>query len=127
MKKFLFALLAVLLLLAGCGKKEPEVTPTYEYAPGRCTVGITVGETGYYGMFADVALDFKNDALVNVEITNPTLLAFRASERWEGGYYVYSREEINRIIESLEQYDDPELQSLIDALRSGLLMTEAST
>ena len=93
-------------------------------------VGISVGETGFYSCFADARLCYHKNELIDIEIMNPVLLSFRASERWAGGYYVYSYEEIQNIIKILKSYDMtsfPELASVIETLDYGLLMTQAST
>ena len=126
MKKYLFVILACLLLLTGCGKRE-ATGPMSDALPVHCVVGIRVGEEGYYSMFADATLTYYNGELTEIELDNPVLLAFSASENWDGGYYVYSYEEISSIIETLQQYDDPELHAIIEQLQRGLLMIEAST
>lgn len=126
MKRIIPILLTLMFLLTGCSKPvEEEPIVTYdEYYPNICA-GITVGEEGYYSMFADVELHYYKGELADVELSNPVLLAFRHSEDWDGGYYVYSYEEIQAIIEVLKQY--PELSDIVNELEQGLLMTEAST
>lgn len=144
MKKLIVIVAVLTLLLYGCGKRAedpPEVTDTPE-ASGpqwnwttetydRITVGISVGEEGFYSAWADAELTYMDGSLVNIDILQPTLLAFRASEKWPGGYMVHSVEEINKTIEKLEalrgMVPDETLDEIIETLKNGLEMTEAST
>lgn len=140
MKK-LIAIMAILILtLTACGKQAPDPEPETE-GPSypsyvtrtfdNRTVGIQIGEEGYYSTYADIEVTYINDDVIDVEIIQPVLLAFRASEKWPGGYYVHSVEEIEQIIEQLEALrdyvPDEDLDSIIEALKSGCLMIEAST
>lgn len=138
MKKLLVITIALLLILAGCGKTAPDPAAPEETEPvyhsetiDRLTVGIQIGEEGYYSTYADAEISYLDDEIVDIVIYDPTLLAFRASEDWPGGYYVHSYEEITKIIEQLEELrgvaPEEKLNEIIDALQHGLLMTEAST
>jgi hypothetical protein len=130
MKKYITPLL--LGIICGLVISHFVVTPLLNKPPKyyseeheNITVGIAVGEEGYYCTFSDVTLEFYEGSVVNIEITDPTLLAFVHSENWDGGYYVYSYTEIQELIETLRKY--PELEDLVNTLEHGLLMTEAST
>ena len=143
MKKLIIIVAALALLLSACGKQaeQPETSdapedagPRYEYTTetyNQITVGIAVGEEGYYTAWADAELNYMDGSLVNIDILQPTLLAFRASEKWAGGYMVHSVEEINKTIEKLEalrgMVPDEALDEIIETLKNGLEMTEAST
>ena len=139
MKKLIIIVAALILTLTACGKQAPDpaetsepVEPVYRSEQtGRITVGIQIGEEGYYSTFADAEISYLDDEIVDIVIYDPTLLAFRASEDWPGGYYVHSYEEITKIIEQLEELrgaaPEEKLNEIIDALQHGLLMTEAST
>ena len=95
--------------------------------PNRCIVSVPVGESGYYTLLSDVDLVYSEEAITEIRLENPTLLAFRASERWAGGYYVYSHEQIQTIIETLRHKNVSGMQSIIEELERGFLKTEAST
>lgn len=123
MKKIIGLWLVLMLALTACGKTEMPSDVNTE----QVCVGIKVGESGYYSTMADVELHYYNGKLTDIKVIDPTLLAFQVSEKWDGGAYIYSYEEISEIIDSLKQYDDPELEELIKALQQGLLMTQEST
>ena len=129
--KLLAVLFAVSVLVTACGQKAPEpeeeIFKTYDDYHNNITVGISVGEEGYYSTYADVVLHYYRGNLADIEIIDPTLLAFKHSEDWDGGYYVYDYTVIQEIITVLRQSDDPQLQMIADELEHGLLMTEAST
>lgn len=139
MKKMIIIVAALILALTACGKQTPDpaetsepVEPVYRSEQtGRITVGIQIGEEGYYSTFADAEISYLDDEIVDIVIYDPTLLAFRASEDWPGGYYVHSYEEITKIIEQLEDLrgvaPEEKLNEIIEALQHGILMTEAST
>ena len=144
MKKIVVLLLTILFTFAACTATKTEETISAETLTSaeilseeikqvdyeKMCVGISVGETGFYSCFADARLCYHQNELIDIEIMNPILLSFRASERWVGGYYVYSYEEIQNIIKILKSYDTtsfPELTSIIETLDYGLLMTQAST
>ena len=138
MKRIIGLLVVAGLTLTACRAKNAETVLTSTVlADGieqiqyeRMCVGISIGETGYYSCFADAKLRYSKEELIDIEIIDPILLSFHASERWEGGYYVYSYREIREIIDSLNNCDTeacPEMSSIIDVLEHGLLMTQAST
>lgn len=126
--KIIGVLLLIAVLVTACGKTEPkwEDRFTTEDA-GRICVGIKVGEEGYYSLWADAEVQYFDGKLDGINPDNLTLLAFKHSENWDGGYYVYDRTEIEEIISILLQSDDKEMQIIADRLMQGLLMTEAST
>jgi len=139
MKKLIVIMAILILTLTACGKQAPgqaetsePIEPVYSSEQtGRITVGIQIGEEGYYSTCADAEISYLDGEIVDIVIYNPTLLAFRASEDWPGGYYVHSVEEIEQIREQLEDLrgivPEEKLNEIIDALQHGLLMTEAST
>ena len=105
------------------------LTDRYQVTPSeveRMPVGIKVGEEGYYSVMADVELVYYKGEIAEVYLDNPTLLAFRVSENWDGGAVVYDYAEVERIIAYLKtlEYD---CDDLIEFLERGLILTEAST
>ena len=88
MKKMIIIVAALILALTACGKQTPDpaetsepVEPVYRSEQtGRITVGIQIGEEGYYSTFADAEISYLDDEIVDIVIYDPTLLAFRASE-----------------------------------------------
>lgn len=139
MKKLIVIMAVLILALTACGKQTPDpaeasepVEPVYRSEQtSRITVGIQIGEEGYYSAFADAEVSYLDDEIVDIVIYDPTLLAFRASENWPGGYYIHSVEEVEQILEQLEDLrgivPEETLNEIIEALQHGILMTEAST
>jgi hypothetical protein len=137
MKKLLIMTFALLLVLTGCATTEPENTAepvveykedifkTYDDYHNQMIVDIGVGEEGFYSTYADVVLHYYRGELSYIYVKDPVLLAFRHSEKWEGGYHVYSHAEIEAIIERLQEY--PELEDIVHDLEYGLFMDNAST
>jgi hypothetical protein len=119
---YIFLGLLTALLLFAVYQKNKVQTQTASVC-----VDISVGETGYYGLVSNVELQYYKNELTNIKLYNPTLLSFKASERWNGGYYVYSFDDVQQIIKALRESDSPDVESIIDALQSGLLITQAST
>ena len=90
----------------------------------RIPVGIKVGEEGYYELAADTSYVYYNGTISEIYLDNVTLLAFKVSEKWEGGAMVYDYSEIETIIQELREKG---LDDIADRLEEGLLLTQAST
>lgn len=134
MKKSLLiiCLTLVMIFMTSCGKTEPTTEAEIPWEErftteetGRIGIGIEVGEEGFYSLWGDAELQYYCGNLDGINISNLTLLAYKHSEKWEGGYYVYSYVEIQKIIDTLKQY--PELEDIINDLENGLLIDQAST
>lgn len=147
MKK-LIAIMAVLILtLTACGKQatDPSSSPETETETtepqdaelwcdrfmkedvGRIGVGIHVGNTGFYSLEADAEVQYFDGKIDGINLDNLTLMAFRVSEKWNGGARIYDESEISEILDILRSMNDPDLQEVIERLEQGLLLTEAST
>jgi len=90
----------------------------------RIPVGIKVNEEGYYSLLADVEFAYYDGEISEIYLDNPTLLAFKVSEYWQGGAMVYDYDTIRAIIDVLRAEG---LDDLADELENGLLLTEAAT
>ena len=144
MKKQVFAAalsLAMVFALAGCSQQPEEGTveafvPTGEISAETVCVDVTANEDGYYSLFADVTVDFGDDGQIQtVSIEDTTLLAFKVSSRCPGGAYIYTGEDMQRLIEQLgsaaTRAGDGEtkdlIQSVIEELETGGPIEGAST
>ena len=100
-------ILAVLMVLAitGCRsstvEEQPKVKDGTESYSNLC-VDIGVGEDGYYGMWADAELIYENGELTSIYLENPTLLAYKVSEKWTDGIAIMSGEELYELLDMLE-------------------------
>lgn len=107
-KAFLILMAALLLIMTGCEatqptqtEPEPEGSRVEHYT--RVCVDISVHEDGFYGTWADVDLHYYAGKLSSISISDPTLLAFKVSSRYENGVYILSGSEGGSIAEVLEE------------------------
>lgn len=140
MKRFVALILAVLMMSAitGCRsstvEEQPEAKDGAERYSSLC-VDIGVGESGYYGMWADTELVYENGELVSIYLENPTLLAFKVSERWADGIAVMSGEELYELLDMLESmrqtYKNEDVQArlleIIEKLEGVAVLTDCPT
>ena len=127
---FIFFLIGLMFVMAACAKQDAEKEIPWEERftydqSNDVVVLVTVGDTGGYSFWADADLTYLDGRLTELVLYDPTLLAYRVSEDWEGGAHVYSEAEIQRIIDLLR--DIPGTEEVIEALEQGWLLTEAST
>lgn len=110
MVKRIFALaLAVVMVFSatGCAQEKPDgtveaVVPTGEISAEQVNAGISTPGDGYYNVFVDITVGFNEDGEISyVYLENPILLAFKVSENWHGGVYLYSGEEMAEMLETL--------------------------
>jgi uncharacterized protein YceK len=134
MKKLLAITIALLLILAGCGKTAPDPAAPEETEPvyrsetiDWLTVGIQIGEEGYYSTYAGAEISYLGDEIVDIVIYDPVLLAYHVSEQWNQGARIYDEAEISEILDLLKAMNNPDLQEIIERLEKGLLLTEAAT
>lgn len=140
MKKILALLLAasICLVMTACAKSVEASPPSESEAETEksTVIYIDVGEQGCYNLLADVELNYDDDGeLTYISLTDPTLLAFSVSERWEGGVCLISGSEMTEIMtllhEMLQTYRSDALQDdlikVIEMLENHPAMTGAST
>ena len=73
MKKLIIIVAALILTLTACAKQTPDpaeasepVEPVYRSEQtGRITVGIQIGEEGYYSTYADAEISYLDDEIVD--------------------------------------------------------------
>lgn len=139
------AVLMVLCIavLAGCSNKMINENPapadesineqskvTYEHM----IVGLDI-EGIYLDMMSDVTAEYHNGHLSYVSIENPAILAYCASDKWDGGMAMVDGNQIAKTIETLEmmckyaENDEQmaQLMKLIDYYNSVFVYTYCPT
>lgn len=53
-------------------------------------------------MWADAELIYENGELTSIYLENPTLLAYKVSEKWTDGIAIMSGEELYELLDMLE-------------------------
>lgn len=102
----LFICLAIVFVLTSCGQqtitveseKSEERLERYE----QVCVDIGVNEDGYYGLLADVEINYSGKELGYIYIDDPTLLAFCVSSE-RGGVWLIDLEKGSQIIDELTE------------------------
>lgn len=109
-RKILAILMAATIMLqgAGCTRKQEggtaETIPAGKITAEQVNVGFSTDNDGYYDLFADITVSFGEDGEIEYALlSNPVLLAFKVSEDWPGGVYIYSCEEMDGILERLQK------------------------
>lgn len=131
MKRFLLMTAVLVLALAALLPLADQALPTKSDvmqetdAPVRAWVDIAVGQEGYYSFLGDIRLHLYEEKVTGVELSDLRLMSFHHSEAWAGGYYVYSYDDIQSVIDTLRSH--PELHEETALLEQGFLVTEAST
>ncbi len=140
MKRIFALILAVIIMIAITGCRSGAVEEKTETKDGTesytsLCIDIGVGESGYYGMWADTELIYENGELASIYLEKPTLLAFSVSERWTDGIAVMSGEELYELIDMLESmrqtYKNEDVQArllkIIEKLENVAVLTGCST
>lgn len=136
----IFMAAAIMLQGAGCTQKEEDGTaeaiiPAGEISAERVNAGLSTDNGGYYDLFVDITVGFgENGEIEYAYLSNPVLLAFKVSEDWPGGVYIYSGEEMCGILESLRRVAEEadaetreQLLSILEQLENGGPIEGAST
>lgn len=79
---------------------EPVTEKEDEYYEQICVDIATKGD-GYYSTFSDVTIAYYKDEISYILIENPTLLAFKVSDQYEGGVCLIDGVELEQMIQSL--------------------------
>lgn len=124
-KTMLFILSFVLCVsLVACTSKETSdgtaeaFAPTGEFSADNACVDISIDNDGYYSLMSNVTVHFGDDGeILYIDLNSPTLLAFKVSDRYKGGVYLYSGEAMDDILFKLKTV----LNSLNDTENTGLL------
>lgn len=102
MKRALAMLVLVCLCIcatvSGCTyRNTPKEDEYYE----RICVDIATKDGGFYSTFSDVTIIYYDNVAYNVRISDPTLLAFKVSDTYDGGVCLIDGAEIEQVIQQL--------------------------
>lgn len=67
----------------------------------RICVDISTKGDGFYSTFSDVEIHYYEDDISYILIDNPTLLAFKVSDQYEGGVCLIDGVEVEQMIQNL--------------------------
>lgn len=137
----LFICLAIVFALTSCGQQTvPAGSETPEERSERyeqVCVDIGVNEDGYYGLMADVEINYYGKELEYIYIDDPALLAFCVSSE-RGGVWLIDLEKGNQIIDELTEVSEAlkeagltdygsRIDAIIEKIASCGPFTQAST
>lgn len=107
MKKIIAVLICLCLCasFSGCSSKNtPSDAETEnkedDYYENIC-VDITTEGDGFYSTFADVTVVYHGNGVSYIVVENPTVLAFKVSDKYDGGVCLIDGAEIEQMIHSL--------------------------
>lgn len=114
MRKIFALLLALVMLLTGCGAPAPATSDTVVSEPASteghteetvyseyAVIDIAVNDDGYYCLMGQISVDLFDGEPIAVVIDDPALLAFQVSSQMDGGVYVFKLNEGDAVIECL--------------------------
>lgn len=97
----------IALQTASCTREQEDGTaeaaiPAGEISAERVNAGLSTDNGGYYDLFVDITVGFGEDGEIEYAfLSDPVLLAFKVSEDWPGGVYIYSGEEMSGMLETM--------------------------
>ena len=112
-------------------ENHEEAVPNGTYSAKHVYVDVATNTNGFYALMTEEAtVEFdENGELLSVYAEDAYVVAFKVSDIWEGGIYIYSGEEMQSILDSLKAIagDNKDLLSVIKQLENGGPIEGAST